>query len=55
MNFSFYAVLARNDLDYLIHLDKNLRLKSIIDLEINRYYYLNEFEEVYKLVIKLFK
>ena len=55
MNFLFHAVLVRNDLNKLIYLIKKLRLKSIINLEINRCYYLNDFEKVYKLIFKLFK
>ena len=55
MNSSFYVVLARNDLDHLIHLNRNLRLELVINLEINEYYYLNDFEEVYKFTLKLFK
>ena len=42
----FYAVLIRNDFDYIIYLSRKLQLGSIIDLEINKYYYLNNFKEV---------
>ena len=55
INFSFHVVLIRNDLDKLIYLTKKLRLRSIINLEINGYYYLNDFEKVYKFTFKLFK
>ena len=55
MDFLFYVVLTRNNLNKLIHLIKKFRLKSVINLEINGYYYLNDFEKVYKLAFELFK
>ena len=55
INSLFHVILIRNDLNYLIDLNKNLRLKLIINLKINEYYYLKKIEEIYKLVIKLFK
>ena len=55
VDFLFHVVLTRNDLNYLIHLNKNLRLELVMNLKINEYYYLNDFEKVYKLIFKLFK
>ena len=55
MNFLFHVILTRNNLNKLIHLIKKLRLGLIINLKINEYYYLDDFEKVYKLIFKLFK
>ena len=55
MNSLFHAVLTRNDLNKPIYLIRKLRLRSIINLEINKYYHLNDSEEIYKLAFKLFK
>ena len=55
IDFSFYVILIRNNLNKFIYLIKKLRLKSIINLKINEYYYLNDFEEIYKFAFKLFK
>ena len=55
INFLFHVILIYNDLNKLIHLIKKLYLKSIINLKINEYYYLNDFEEIYKFTFKLFK
>ena len=52
---SFHVILARNDLNKSIYLSKKLHLKSIINLKINEYYHLNDFEEIYKLALKLFE
>lgn len=46
INSLFYVVLARNDLDRLIYLSKRFQLRLIIDLKINKYYYLDNFEEI---------
>ena len=54
-NSLFHVILTRNNLNHLIHLNKNLRLRLIINLKINKYYYLKEFEKIYKLIIKLYK
>ena len=55
INNLFHAVLARNNFKYLILLSRKLQLNSVIDIEIDGYYYLNFFEKIYKLVVKLSK
>ena len=37
----FYTIIVRNDLDSLIELPRKLYISTVIDLDINRYYYIN--------------
>ena len=55
INNLFHVILIRNNFKYSILLFYKLQLNLVINLEIDKYYYLNSFEEVYKLVIKLLK
>ena len=41
VNSSFYAVIARNNLKYLVYLPRKLHISTIIDLDVDGYYYLD--------------
>lgn len=45
IDFSFHAVLVRNDFEQAIELSRKLQIDSIMNLEIDDCYYLNDFEE----------
>ena len=55
INSLFHVVLTRNNLNQLIHLIRKLQSKLIINLKINKYYHLKDFEKIYNLTLKLFK
>ena len=55
MNFLFYIILTRNNLNESIYLLKKFQIKSIMNLKIDECYHLNNFEKIYKLIFKLFK
>ena len=55
INLLFYIVLIYNNLDKSIEISNKFYLGSVIDIEIDRYYYLNNYEEAQKLIIKLLK
>ena len=45
IDLSFYAILARNNIDKLILLLRKMQVSAIINLNINKYYYINDIEE----------
>ena len=55
VNSFFYAILARNNFNELVHLPRKLHIRSIRDLKVDEYYYLSASEETYELIIKLSK
>ena len=55
INSLFHVVLIRNDLKKSINLFRKYQLKLIINLKINKCYYLNNYKKAYKMTFKLFK
>ena len=45
VNLSFYTILIYNNLDKLINLPSKFYINLVIDIEIDRYYYLNNFKK----------
>ena len=45
INFSFYAILIRNDFEQAIQLFRKLQIKSIMNLNIDDCYHINDFEK----------
>ena len=41
VNSSFYTIIVRNNLKYLVYLPRKLYISTIIDLDVDGYYYLN--------------
>ena len=46
INLSFYTVLVRNNLDKSVDLPNKFYIGLVIDIEVDRCYYLNNFKEV---------
>ena len=55
IDFLFYVILIYNNLDQLVYLSSKLQFSLIINLKADDYYYLQNINKVYKLVIKLSK
>ena len=46
INFLFHAILTRNDFKETIQLFRKLQIKSIMNLKVDDYYYVNDFKKV---------
>ena len=55
VDFLFHIVLARNDSDQSIYLSSHLQLGSIMNLDVNGYYHLDDAEETHDLALMLLK
>ena len=53
VNSSFHAVLVRNDSDKPVDLPNKLYINSVTDIEVDRYYHLDNSEEAQELAVKL--
>ena len=51
VNFFFYIILARNNLNILIKLSRKLQINIVINLNIDKYYYVDNQENTQKLVV----
>ena len=54
INLSFYVIFTRNKSNVLVYLFKKLFFNLVIDLEANRYYYIDS-KDIAKLALKLLK